>query len=505
MNAIFPLPITPENTAAGAIVRQGVIPGTGIAATVIITNPSDADLIVSTVEGGTPIYARANSITTARWLSSTLTSYVVTPQDQATASETGSIEFTDDILPPGVSWIKEPSTTITGPVTASITGPVTVTPEAGSVFDVGTISGTVVVTPEAGSTFDVGTVTGTVTVTPEAGSTFDANITNATITVVPSGGSFDVNVQNATLDVNVTNATLNVGSVGSITETVQGNVTNNWLATGSWVPTMSGNLTITNLGAGATSGNVNLYLPQPNGFAPNTPSLASLWDMVFFLIQSSNGIATSYQIELVAVIGLPASYGYNQYLTTLGGNNQAIMSEATSLTPLGQGFGFAMAVKNISASAIAADTLTCTCYMRYSSRTIDNPTGNPANIQPGQGSLDYVATFAQSLSANGTVTLLGAGTYKSVQGTLVASAGTSTSFTASILVDGQPHYTILVTANSDDSFQFNIPLSPDGAAVSSVQLQMSSLSGTGSPNVQATGSGTSPNAAVAPSRTGAIV
>lgn len=409
MNAIFPLPVTPENTAAGAIVKQGVIPGTGIAATVIITNPSDADLIVSTVEGGTPIYARANSITTARWLSSTLTSYVVTPQDQATASETGSIEFTDDILPPGVSWITEPSTTITGPVTASITGPVTVTPEAGSVFDVGTISGTVVVTPEAGSTFDVGTVTGTVTVTPEAGSTFDANITNATITVVPSGGSFDVSITNATLTVEPSGGNFDVSlTASSVTLDANATIQNFLVNSDCVVATSTVAMTINNLVQGGTA-TTEVDFAQPTQLTGNV----TLADGMALLVCSVNGYVYELQDAVLFM-------RYNDGLggdTHYGGSENFVQNPPASaqwnFSPPGNKpsrgiFGpfwntptlanmTAMTLLNNTGSTIVSDTVYLTVvFMRMLD---EHPSDFALQTEPGQGQFgSIVGTNGGSVS-----------------------------------------------------------------------------------------------------------
>lgn len=135
---------------------------------------------------------------------------------------------------------------------------------------------------------------------------------------------------------------------------------------------------------------------------------------------------------------------------------------------------------------------------------IQNLTGSPGNIQPGQGSNDTLTTFAQTLSADGTSTLLGSGTYLTIQGMVHASAGASSSGTIQLTVDGVVHWQYDIGASSIVDEQFTISLSARGAVVSGgVDLVLSITAGTVS--VTASGSGTVPNGAVAPSRVGSVV
>ena len=149
-NYIAPLSVSSTGTA-GTIVASGSFPfSAALCSTVIIVNPSTSDLTITPGSGNAlSITARAGSVTIARWVSATLNTFEVTQVSATTASASGSIEFTDDILPPGTSFLGNPTVDLSGPVTATITGPITVTGDVG-------ITGTPAVTVDtSGGAVDV--------------------------------------------------------------------------------------------------------------------------------------------------------------------------------------------------------------------------------------------------------------------------------------------------------------------------------------------------------------
>jgi len=298
----------------------------------------------------------------------------------------------------------------------TVSGTVTITPASGATFNVGTISGTVTVTPASGATFNVGTISGTVTVTPASGATFNVGTVSGNVSVQPASGvTFDIGTVSGTVNV-AQSGTWNIGSVGSITETVQGNVVNDVLPAQAVVFLGSAAFAVSNLANGNTVGgeiDATTSLLNNNGV---------LLDGLIVGWTSQNGYQYNFDSASAFLRNTNATGPYDDHL----GTNSVTVTGTSTFGPGNNGltpplffsspwFGNCTVVQltNATGSTISSDTVTI--FVWGIKAQITNPTNNPANTQPGQGS------FATAVASSIDGSVGGSGT--SFSTTLINSGG----------------------------------------------------------------------------------